>query len=69
MSGLLALLLGVERLGWAGPAEMLHHLAVATGPGEWFATAGVSGVLGVAVGALLILSVRYGSGVLSSKDM
>ena len=48
------LLHGVERLGWPDPAEWLHHLAAATGPGEWFVTAGVSGVLGLAVGALLV---------------
>ncbi len=45
---------GVERLGWPAPAERLHQLAAGTGPGEWFVTAGVSGVLGLVVGALLI---------------
>ena len=45
---------GVERLGWPAPAEMLHHLAATTGPGAWFVTAGASGVLGLAVGALLL---------------
>lgn len=41
-------------VGWPAPYEMLHHFALATGPGEWFVTAGVSGILGVAIGALLI---------------
>ena len=45
---------GVERLGWPAPAEMLHHVAATTGPGAWFVTAGASGVLGLAVGALLL---------------
>ena len=45
---------GVEKLGWPAPYEMLHHFAVSTGPGEWFVTAGVSGILGVAIGALLM---------------
>ena len=45
---------GVERLGWPAPAELLHHVAAATGPGEWFVTAGVSGVLGLGIGASLI---------------
>lgn len=45
---------GVEKLGWPTPNIILHHLAVSTGPGEWFVTAGVSGILGVAIGALFI---------------
>ena len=48
------LLHGVEKLGWKLPYETLHHLAVASGPGEWFVTAGGSGLVGLAVGALLI---------------
>lgn len=45
---------GLETLGWPQPAEGLHHLAAATGPGEWFVTAGVSGVLGLVIGAILM---------------
>ena len=45
---------GVERLGWPAPAELLHHVAAGTGSGEWFVTAGVSGVLGLGIGASLI---------------
>ncbi len=52
------LLHGIEELGWREPAETLHHLATATGPGEWFVTVGVSGLLGLAVGALLVPLVR-----------
>lgn len=45
---------GIAKLGWPTPYAMLHHVALSTGPAEWFVTAGVSGLLGVAIGALLI---------------
>lgn len=48
------LLHGVERLGWPAPAQTLHQVAAATGPGEWFVTAGVSGIVGLVIGAALI---------------
>lgn len=48
------LLHGLDVLGWGAPAEALHHVAAATGPGEWFVTAGVSGVLGIVVGAMMM---------------
>ncbi len=48
------LLHGMEELGWAWPAETVHHLAEAAGPAAWFVTTGLSGVLGVAVGAALL---------------
>ncbi len=48
------LLHGIDRLGWPVPYEWVHHLAVASGPGEWFVNAGICGVLGLLVGAALV---------------
>ena len=48
------LLHGLEQVGWPAPYMLLHHVASATGPGEWFVTAGVSGFVGLAVGAALV---------------
>ena len=45
---------GLEALGWPQPADALHNLAASTGPGEWFVTAGVSGVLGLVIGTILV---------------
>ena len=52
------LLHGLERLGWPAPYQMLHHAAAATGPGEWFVTAGVSGALGLIIGGIVNLAIR-----------
>lgn len=49
------LLHGADVLGWPWPAETLHHLAAAAGWAAWFVTVGVSGILGVLVGAPLLL--------------
>jgi predicted DNA repair protein MutK len=45
---------GLDALGWRQPAEFVHHLAAASGPGEWFVTAGMSGLLGLLIGTILI---------------
>ena len=45
---------GIETLGWTGPGAWVHHLAIAAGPGSWFVTAGLSGLLGLTVGTVLM---------------
>ncbi|MFV1918117.1 DUF808 domain-containing protein [Sphingomonas sp. MJ1 (PH-R8)] len=59
------LLHGAEVLGFAAPAEFVHHLAEAVhhavplgGVVAWFVTALLSGVLGVAVGAIIATAVH-----------
>lgn len=59
------LLHGAEVLGFAAPAEFVHHLAEAVhhavplgGVAAWFVTALLSGVLGVAIGAIIATAVH-----------
>jgi len=53
---------GAEQMGWAAPAYLIHDIAVAVGHSveaasgavEWFVTALVDGIIGLAVGLALI---------------
>jgi len=53
---------GLHELGWHGPYETIHHIAVgvaqaigvAQGFVEWLVTAAIDGVIGLALGLLLI---------------
>jgi len=45
---------GLEGLGWVAPAHLVHDWSAASGPGAWFVTAGLSGLLGVALGVMLM---------------
>lgn len=53
---------GLHELGWHGPYETIHHIAVAAagavgvaeGFVEWLVTAAIDGVIGLALGLLLI---------------
>ncbi|WP_136636702.1 DUF808 domain-containing protein [Pseudooceanicola onchidii] len=66
---------GLHELGWHLPYETIHHIAVdlAEGTGElagaveWTVTAFLDGVIGLAVGALLIPLVSVGMGLFGGK--
>jgi predicted DNA repair protein MutK len=48
---------GLGEFGWKGPAEWIHHAALATGGGlavaVWFVEATLSGIVGLAIGAVV----------------
>ncbi|MFN8124142.1 MAG: DUF808 domain-containing protein [Thermoleophilia bacterium] len=56
------LLSGFDEIGWSGPYDLVHHaeeaaadaLGVLEGVVSWLVNTGLSGILGVAVGALVV---------------